>query len=177
MIGLTAVTSAYNCAEIALERKKYVRDIWNIIDTCTNSLSILYLVQWHSDTEENDRLQVLAWANLFAWFRLSGYFRLSSMFRYLMRMIFYILSYSLRFIVILFFYVVATLFSLMAFSPGHRLVDYWEMAYRLVYADFDDVDYDTTDAYRVFFLVVTDFIPLILLNMLIALMGDAYDYV
>ena len=78
---------------------------------------------------------------------------------------------------ILFFYVVATLFSLMAFRPGHRLVDYWEMAYRLVYADFDDVEYDTTDAYRVFFLVVTVFIPLVLLNMLIALMGDAYDYV
>ena len=87
MIGLTAATSAYNCVEIALERKKYVRDVWNIIDTCANTLSLVYLIQWHSHTEEQDRLQVLAWANLFAWLRLSGYFRMWRRTRYLMRMI------------------------------------------------------------------------------------------
>jgi len=70
-----------------------------------------------------------------------------------------------------------TVFTLMAFSPGYRVVDYWEIAYRIVYADFNDPEYDATDSFRVFFLAVTFFMPLILLNMLIALMGDAYDYV
>ena len=44
MIGLTIVASVYNAVEIALEQKKYVRDIWNLIDTCTNTLSIIYLI-------------------------------------------------------------------------------------------------------------------------------------
>ena len=91
LIGLTAITTAYNCAEIALMRQRYVRDYWKIIDSCANTLSIVYIVQWYSETAEKDRLQVLAWANLFAWLRLSGYFRLVKLTRYLMRMIVYIL--------------------------------------------------------------------------------------
>ena len=177
LIGLTAVTSVYNFSEILLEQRKYVRDYWNLIDTLANTLSIIYLFQWYSDSEENDRLQILAWANLFAWLRLSGYFRLVKPTRYLMRMIFYIIQNSIPFITILLFYVFASLFSLMAFSPGDRVVDYWEIAYRLVYADFDDAEYNTTDSYRVFFFAITLFMSLILLNMLIALMGDAVDYV
>ena len=63
----------------------------------------------------------------------------------------------------------------MAFDPGDRLVDYWEIAYRLVYADFYEVENNVTDGLRLFFCIVTVFIPLVLLNLLIAVMGDAFD--
>ena len=63
----------------------------------------------------------------------------------------------------------------MAFSPGDEFETYWESAYRLAYGDFYDAEENTTHGKRIFFFVMTIFIPLVLLNLLIALMSDIYD--
>ena len=63
----------------------------------------------------------------------------------------------------------------MAFKPGDKFVLYWEIAYRLAYGDFYDSEENDSNAIRIFFFVITILIPLTLLNLLIALMGDIFD--
>ena len=94
-----------------------------------------------------------------------------------MRMIISIITQTLPFLCILLYYIVTSLFSFMAFKPGNEFIEYWELSYRLAYGDFYDPEENNTNALRIFFFIVTILLPLVLLNLLIALMGDIYDEV
>ena len=74
-------------------------------------------------------------------------------------------------------FVVATSISFMAFRAGDPYEEYWQAAYKMAYGDFDALaDYDS-HGFRVFFLIATYIITLVLLNMLIAIMSDVYERV
>lgn len=65
----------------------------------------------------------------------------------------------------------------MALLPGETYYVYWQIAYRLAYGDFMGAEENDTHGLRVFFIISTIIIPLVLLNLLIAIMGDTFDNV
>ena len=87
LIAFLILPIIYNLLEICLEGRQYIKDVWNIFDLAANTLSTVYIVQYYTEPDEDDRLNTLAFANILCWMRLSGYFRLWEPTRYLMRMI------------------------------------------------------------------------------------------
>ena len=54
---------------------------------------------------------------------------------------------------------------------------YYMISYRLAYGDFEDDDMLNTESERVIFVLASVLMPLVLLNLLIAIMGDYYDQI
>ena len=63
----------------------------------------------------------------------------------------------------------------MAFRPRDDFITNWQASYRLAYADFANAEEVSTHGERIYFVTVTIILPLVLLNLLIAIMGDVFD--
>jgi len=92
-------------------------------------------------------------------------------------MILDILYDMLPFFIILMSFIIQSALSYMALLPGETYYVYWQIAYRLAYGDFMGAEENDTHGLRVFFIISTIIIPLVLLNLLIAIMGDTFDNV
>jgi hypothetical protein len=91
-------------------------------------------------------------------------------------MIIEILKGSIPFVIVFVVVVVTFTYSLMGLR-GDLFVDMWSISYRLAYGDFEEIDEHTTYPERILFFIATIALPLIMLNLLIAVMGDIYDRV
>ena len=80
------------------------------------------------------------------------------------------------FLSILLIFVIQCAVSLMAFLPDHDVREYWQLSYKLVYGDLEAFEIDS-DPGRLFFFITTLSIPLLLLNLLIAILSDVFDAV
>ena len=163
--------------EIILEKLDYIKDGWNLADISANALATAYLLMYRYNFDPEDRQTILAFANFVCWVRVIGYFRIFEPTRYLIRMIQEIIYSMAAFLLILFSFIIQTALSFMAFNPGEHYYTYWQHAYRLAYGDFIVLDEIETHGMRIFFLLITILLPLVLLNLLIALMSDVYDNV
>jgi len=177
LIFFDGVGGLFNIIEIVLERKDYLKDPWNLIDIVANSLTAVYLGLYGTDSEPDDRKVILAFANFASWLRVIGYFRIFAPTRYLIRMIQEILYEMAAFMLILMTFIIQCALCFMALIPGESYYTYWQIAYRLAYGDFMEADDNDTDGLRIFFILATLSIPLVLLNLLIAIMGDVFDNV
>ena len=92
-------------------------------------------------------------------------------------MIIEILKGMSAFLLILMTFIIQSALSFMAFKPGELYYTYWQLSYRLAYGDFMDLEDNDTHGQRIFFILITIIIPLVLLNLLIAIMGDVFDNV
>ena len=167
----------YNISEIYLEKADYPKDPWNLVDICANSLTAMYLALYRTDSESEDRKVILAFANFACWLRVVGYFRIFEPTRYLIRMILEILKDMTAFVIILTTFIIQSALCLMALQPGESYYIYWQIAYRLAYGDFIDAEENDTHGQRIFFIVASVIMTLVLLNLLIAIMGDTFDNV
>ena len=84
LIIFLIVASLYTILEVCIERLKYFKDPWNYFDLLANSLTMIYLCIYNTDSSQDLCRSVLAFANLFSWTRVIGFFRLYSGTRYLM---------------------------------------------------------------------------------------------
>jgi hypothetical protein len=117
---------------------------------------------------------LLAMALMFAWFRLIGFFRVNYHTRYLIRNVRDIIFYSIPFMVIYLVAVIAIGFSLIALRGDDLdLIDAWTVSYRLSFGDFEEEHASHPE--RIIFFIATLFLPLIMLNLLIAIMGDIHS--
>ena len=130
-----------------------------------------------TDTTEDAEQSVLAFANLFSWVRVIGFFRLHELTRYLIRMILQIIYKTLPFLSITLVFIIQCCVSLMAFRPRDDFITHLQASYRLAYGDFAEAEEISTHGERIYFVTVTIIIPLVLLNLLIAIMGDVFDAV
>ena len=166
-------------AEIILENVIYLYEWWNIADLAANMLTAVYVYMKFYD-EESSRLEpILAFANLLCWIRVIGYFRVYKETRYLISMIIQVCKRTFAFLLIFLTFVLQSCIGLKAFRPELDYETAWTIGYRLAYADFRDEDPQSEDTHeeRIFFFIMTLLIPLLLLNLLIALLGDVFDEV
>ena len=92
-------------------------------------------------------------------------------------MILQIIYKTVPFLSITLVFIVQCSVSLMAFRPRDKFIENWQAAYRLAYGDFADAEDVSTHGERIYFVMVTILLPLVLLNLLIAIMGDVFDEV
>lgn len=89
-------------------------------------------------------------------------------------MIFEIFIGSISFLAIFFTFVLAITFSMMSLADM-PFWEAWQLSYRIGYSDFED-EQETLES-KFFFLLATIVMPLIMFNLLIAIMGDIYSRV
>jgi len=79
------------------------------------------------------------------------------------------------FLTILVAFIVQCTVSLMAFRPSEDFISSWQAAYRLAFGDFEDAEENSRHGDRLYFIIITIIIPLVLLNLLIAIMSEVFD--
>jgi hypothetical protein len=89
-------------------------------------------------------------------------------------MIIEIMKGIVPFLAIFTVFVVAVCYSIMSMRED-KFVDSWQVSYRLAYGDFELVHLTTSE--RIVFLIATFMLPLVMLNLLIAIMSEVYDKV
>jgi hypothetical protein len=168
----------YEVPEIYVLKLSFFNDTWNNIDMIKILTTFLYLLHQIDDDvldkDENDANLIAAIAVLFNWFRLIGFFRVIPMFRYYIRMIIEITKQSVPFLILFFSFVLAFTFVLIGLR-GDDFEDTWMISYRLSYGDFEE-EY-VGEHERFIFVLATIALPLILLNLIIAIMSDIYERV
>lgn len=166
-------------------RQHYFSIVWNNLDLLRIILFMVYFPTiWNIDfsqlltTHQFDSYSdsVLITLTIVSWTRSIAYFRIFERTRYLIRMILEIIRDMVPFLWIL---ITATFAFAMVFYISSEysvsLADSFYHTYRLNYSDFDTDDYSSKQWFV--FLTATFFNPLVLLNLLIAIMGDTYDRV
>lgn len=88
-------------------------------------------------------------------------------------MIIEIIKGVITFSLILGTFIVAIMLSFMAIREGDDAADFWQISYRLAYGDFEE-EYPNWQE-RLFFFIGTFLMNLVLMNLIIAIMGDYYD--
>lgn len=159
--------------------KKYIKDFWNVLDmlrilgTYSFIFLLLYNVQY---IFLNQLLTTLYWV------RAVTYFRIFDKTRYLIRMItetfldivpFLLIFFSSTFTFSLLFYII---------TKSENFSETFVYAYQLNFNDFsgfmpNGYSEDLTEIFWIVFFLASIMNPIILLNMLIAIMSDTYDRV
>jgi hypothetical protein len=177
-VGMLVYNTIYlsiDIREITLGFSQYMSDTWNCLDIGRIVFVYFYIVLTLSRGHDDEWISFcLAMAIMFAWFRLIGFFRINYHTRYLIRIIRDIIFYSIPFMVIFIVAVLAIGFSLLALRGGDLdYIDAWTVSYRLSYGDFEEEHPNHPE--RIIFFIATLFLPLIMLNLLIAIMGEIHD--
>lgn len=103
-----------------------------------------------------------------------SWFRLFKETRYLIAMIETTMFKIIPFLILFLFTCLAFSFASMAlYHEGDEYVSYWQGTYRLAYGDFPDPAEDKAE--QILFIIATLFLPLVLLNLLIAIISDIFD--
>ena len=152
---------------------KYIRNAWNILDLCRIALCIWYIInQLINDAENYSGLELLT---LCYWLKAIGYFRIFNKYRYLLRVILEIIKDMIPFFLILFTSTIAFAMLLCVSQSNMQFYNAFVNVYLLDQTDFH-FDLDSFENVLVFFLASL-LNPIIMLNLLIAIMGDTYDRV
>lgn len=162
---------------LATGLKKYFKDFWNCVDMLASVLTLIYLSMYENNSAPEDQRWVLSAANLFIWIRLMSWFRLYSPTRYLINMILDVLQAIKPFMLIFSTFILAISVNFMALrtEDNDKFADHLQLAYRLAFGDFEP-SYDTTPD-RIIFVLASFFLPLLMMNLLIAILSDQFDKV
>ena len=154
--------------------KAYVNEPWRFTRTFLQSIMFVYLMKYYAEDDiPEERTQLVSIAVFLAYMRLLSYLRLIPKYRKQIAQIIYVMKKSFVFYVILMIYIIATTFATMALRNDDDFRANFQLAYRMAFADFED-DYPTTSEI-IGFLVSSFFGPLLMLNLLIAIMSDAHE--
>lgn len=117
---------------------------------------------------------MLSILNLISWFRALSFLRFFKSTRVLIRLIVEVVIDMIPFMVVLMFMLLAFSLSFSALTDSNTnfLTDLGGN-YRIMYGDFDLDSYDA--ALWVLFILASLIMPLVMLNLLIAIMSDTYD--
>ena len=163
--------------EIKIMKQYYFTDMWNIIDTFRVGFSYYYLISHITGFAVNLQDGCKAVSLMLSWLRLISLFRCFKSTRYLVRIVLAIAHGMVPFMLIFFF---STFFNAIGFGAMRRdedFIDEWTKSWRLSFGEFEDMgEYATPGEVLIFFFSCT-LIPLLLLNLLVAIMGDIYNQV
>lgn len=152
-------------------------DFWNILDFSRNILLWVYATLHWESVSDHTKMLIISVITLLSWGRGIGYFRILGATRYLIRMILEVAKDMWAFLLILL--ILTFVFGILIYSATDKssftIARALLHAYRINYSDFDTEEYDEILGWL--FVIATLFNPLIMLNLLIAVMGDTYDRV
>lgn len=172
-------------------RKEYMKDFWNWIDISSLILNFTYLIRDLLNSDPHNNRVLSSCAVLIMWLKLLYFLRLFAPTAALIRMIVEITQDMFVFTIIYFIAIVgfADAFFILAYNLNSNEEN--EMfdnnfllaiiySYRTGLGDFDTAAFENSNdkgLWYVLFVVQTVFIQIVLLNLLIAIMGDTFDKV
>ena len=179
---LTIINYAYELVQLYAEPTIYVQEFWNYVDFAGNLLFIIHCILIWSGVMQGQGGLLIGFTVLLLWARAIADLRAFSNTRYLVRLITEVFKDIPSFIIILI--VIAYTFSICFYlvSPkGVGVSDDWiigelKSMYRLTYGDFASVD-DYVMLDWVFFVLSTILVPLVMMNLLIAIISDTFGRV
>lgn len=168
MICVHIVLTLYEVLQLATDFTEYWKSTWNILDQLRSiSFSYYAIMAWQEDYNTDILLAVL----IFSWARGIACFRMFDETRYMVRLIIQVIIDISTFFFILFYATLAFTFVFYLRAPEDEPFPmYLTKAYRLDLGDFETGMTEKFD-WALFFLS-TMINPLIMLNLLIAIMSD-----
>lgn len=162
----------YEVLQISTDFGDYWSSFWNIIDQLRSiSFTIYALLAWKGTYNTDLLLSVL----IFSWTRGIACFRIFDETRYMVRLIIQVIIDITSFFFILFYATLAFAFIYYMRDPSKSFPLYLTVAYRLDLGDFS-TNFTSYFDWGIF-MVATMINPLIMLNLLIAIMSDTATYV
>ena len=170
---LSSVLLTYEVLQMAPGLLSYLSDIWNLVDLLRASLFFIYCILfWTSNTEYNELLSIIIFLT---WSRGITYFRLFSGTRYYINLLFAVIQDMSSFFIIFFYSIVGFGLVFYSLSSSTDYFDFLTSTYVLNFGNMKTDNYNKLE--WVFFLLVTVFNPIIMLNLLISIMSDTYSRV
>ena len=154
----------------------YFKDLWNTLDISRILLLYIYPVCVIAGADSYTLDVMLSLVTVIAWIRIVGYIRMFDRTRYLIHMIIEVMKDMGPFLLI---FIMSTFAFCIAFyaasSNEEDFIDMVKHSYNLTYGEYDNENYNNLELF--IFFVASLFNALLLLNLLIAIMGDTYDRV
>ena len=148
-----------------------VNEPWRFCQTGLQYVILVYLIMFVANEDEDSWPKMLALCVFFSYMRLISFARFLDGPRKLVATIMYVTKKSIPFYIILMIYVVCVSFSTMALREEDEFRPYFEIAYRAAFADWEESFEAPSEL--IGFLIRSFIGPLLLLNLLIVIMGDA----
>jgi WD40 repeat protein len=180
VLGLNTIFYLYEIFQLTGAGIEYFYDFWNCIDMIRIVHIFIYEAYYFfiypTDYYAKDHIFFIT---ILTWIRALAYFRIFDTTRYLIKMIMEILKDMVPFLVILLFSTIGFAYLLLVLrvdtNPDQTFSDAFILSYRAAYGDWDLEGFQLSE--WIWFFIVSAMNPLIMLNMLIAIMGDTYDRV
>ena len=179
LVGTTAISALFlifDILQMTADASEYFQNPFNFIELLIVTVQFLTAGLFWSGTH-GDMLSFFVSLSLLLWYtKLLVLMRMIDQLRYLIRMIIEIFVGSLSFMMVIFTYVVAFTIAMYQSRKETESPDFWDVAlemYTFGVGTYDNSNYSGIT--MPFFILATILMPLILLNMLIALMGDIYE--
>ncbi|CAI2365026.1 unnamed protein product [Moneuplotes crassus] len=180
--------SYYEIRQMIFHKFAYFKSFWNMVDLVSILLNSVVCYGDIFELDNQDLNVLMGWAVLVMWLKLFYFGRIFERTAALIRMIVEI-TYGMANFLIIFLIAIAgfgNCFMIMARNYGTEEMftgqTFWRAfiySYRQAMGDFDTDAYEDDDKYYLFFIwfLNTMITLIIILNLLIAIMGDAFDKV
>ncbi|OMJ81722.1 hypothetical protein SteCoe_17773 [Stentor coeruleus] len=154
----------------------YFNDFWNCIDMCkiiTTLLACVFiLVDWHDDITQN----LMSLAVLFSALRIISLMRMISITRSMIRMIVEVIKNIIEFLLILFVTTLIVAASFWIIQENMSFTDVLMSSFMINFGQFNIEDASKIKSVEWELFLFTLFLnPLVMMNLLIATMGDTYS--
>ena len=168
IIVVHIILLSYEVLQIATDFIDYWANVWNILDQLRSISFSFYAIMAY---QENYNYDILLSVLIFSWSRGIGCFRMFDNTRYMVRLIIQVIIDIATFFVLLFYATLAFAFIFYLRNPELQAFPmFLTQAYRL---DLGDFETDLTETFDWFMFFISTMInPLIMLNLLIAIMSD-----
>jgi hypothetical protein len=178
LLGFAIYFTGFELLQAYINKLEYFTSFWNVFDFIRLILLATCLLTWIRENERalmshEFQLYLLATVILFSWFRALSYLRMFQTTRVLIKLIVEVAKDMISFIVVLIIAVIGFSITFLVLNEDQDMVSSLKYNYRVMYGDFDTDSYPQGGNW-VLFIIASTILPLVMLNMLIAIMSDTY---
>lgn len=173
--GFSIALTLYESYQMYSGQAGYFKDIWNWIDIARSCLFFAYaLMVWFGVILSDSDFLILI--ILASWIRGLTYFRIFNQLRYLINLIFEVFKDIPAFLIIFFYTIIA--FSFIFYALGNPDAYYWPLLIRVYSTTIGNNGFDELGKLQwLFYVMITLFNFIIMLNLLISILSDTYSRV
>jgi Ion transport protein len=175
IITLNTIFLLFESAQLKMRLKSYFLSYWNWIDIARIAALYLYPSMVFSGRTQNKEW-VLALANALTYARIIGFIRIFEKTRYMIQICLEVMKRMGPFVLIYFIAIIGVCISYYSDSQNpYTFKELFENIYSLSYGQFQNSN--DTNLQTFVFVIATLILTLVLLNLIIALMGDIFQQI
>jgi WD40 repeat protein len=178
LIILNSFFFTWEGIQFAVAGRFYWKDGWNYIDITRMALLYSYVIAYYKEADSGDIKRLLQVLTIVSWIRGISYFRVTSMTRYFINLLTEVLKDIRAFLILLLYTTLAYAFINIIIQDrvGEAYFnDYLVISYNLDFGQLDMMDYGIVEWIVLTIVVIVN--PIIMMNVLIAILGDTYSKV